>query len=200
MVGTTGKVIGIDITREMIERARQNAEMAGFNNVEFREGDIETVPVSDETANVVISNCVLSQVPDKRKALKEAYRIAKHHGHISFADIMVTGEMPQGLREDAEYYIGAITGSLRREDYLVLFENAGFENVQIVDMKHINLPEAMIRYHLDEGQLSAYRNRDFGIYTATITARKPCCKSGQEEDHGHHHQEHAGACGCGGHH
>jgi SAM-dependent methyltransferase len=199
LVGMTGKVIGIDITPEMVDRARRNAEMAGYNNVEFRQGDIETVPVSDEVANAVISNCVLTQVPDRAKVLSEAYRIVKHHGHISFADIMTTGNVPQEFRQDAEFYLGALTGAPSREGYIKLFEDAGFENVQIVDMKHIQLPDAMVRYHLDEEQLRAYRNQDFGIYTATITAEKPCCKSEHGGEHDHHH-EHAGACGCGGQH
>lgn len=199
--GSSGKVIGVDITGSMIERARQNAEMAGYNNVEFRIGDVEDLPVSDQVANVVVCNCVLNLVPDKSIALLEAYRVMKHHGHLSIAEYVVVGDMPQGLKEDSELYTGCLTGAMRKDDFLKLVELSGFEKVKIADMKQVELPDAMLRFHLTDEQQNEYQKGMFGLFTVTVTADKPCCKSGKNgHDHHHeHHHEPGHKCGCGNH-
>jgi SAM-dependent methyltransferase len=198
--GLTGKVIGVDITESMIERARKNAEMAGYNNVEFRLGDVENLPVSDQTANAVICNCVLNLVPDKSIALLESYRVMKHHGHLSIAEIVVIGNMPQALKEDAEMYAGCLTGAMAKDDFLRLVEVSGFENVRTADMKPVELPDAMLRSHLSDDQHREYQKGMFGLFTITATADKPCCKSGKKghENHEHHHEP-GHKCACGNH-
>jgi SAM-dependent methyltransferase len=108
--GESGKVIGIDFTPAMISRARQNAESRGFNNVEFRQGDIEEMPVSSGAADVIVSNCVLNLVPNKDAVIKEIFRVLKPGGHFSISDIVLEGELPAEIREAAEMYAGCVAG------------------------------------------------------------------------------------------
>src|SRR5487761_2539768 len=109
--GETGKVIGIDFTTAMIERARQNAELRGFNDVEFRQGDIENMPVTANTADVIVSNCVLNLVPNKDGVFKEIYRVLKVGGHFSISDVVLVGDLPESLRLEAEMYAGCVSGA-----------------------------------------------------------------------------------------
>lgn len=113
--GETGKVIGIDFTPAMIEKARQNNETRGFNNVEFRQGDIENMPVTANTADVIVSNCVLNLVPNKDGVLKEIYRVLKPGGHFSISDIVLEGELPKEIKEAAEMYAGCIAGAIQKK-------------------------------------------------------------------------------------
>ena len=113
--GESGKVIGIDFTEAMINKARANAEKLGFNNVEFRQGDIEDMPVSDNVADVIVSNCVLNLVPDKQQVIQEIYRVLKPGGHFSISDIVLVGDLPEALREDAEMYAGCVAGAIQKE-------------------------------------------------------------------------------------
>ena len=113
--GETGKVIGIDFTPKMIERARMNAEVKGFNNVEFREGDIEHLPITENTADVIVSNCVLNLVPNKDGVFKDMYRVLKPGGHFSISDVVLEGALPNGLREDAEMYAGCVSGAIQKK-------------------------------------------------------------------------------------
>ena len=117
--GAEGKVIGIDFTPIMIEKARINAEKLGYNNVEFREGDIDNMPVSNDVADVIVSNCVLNLVPDKQKVIKEIYRVLKPGGHFSISDIVLVGNLPDALKEDAEMYAGCVSGAIQKQEYLV---------------------------------------------------------------------------------
>ncbi|MDH5604816.1 MAG: arsenite methyltransferase, partial [Cyclobacteriaceae bacterium] len=112
--GETGKVIGIDFTPEMIAKARENVNKLGYNNVEFRQGDIEDMPVSTGEANVVVSNCVLNLVPDKKKAFEEIYRILKPGGHFSVSDIVLLGDLPESIRSSAEMYAGCVSGAVQK--------------------------------------------------------------------------------------
>src|SRR3954467_2786567 len=116
--GETGKVIGIDFTPAMIERARENAESRGFNNVEFRQGDIEKMPVTSNVADVIVSNCVLNLVPNKDAVLKEIYRVLKPGGHFSISDIVLIGNLPYKIREAAEMYAGCVSGAIQKQTYL----------------------------------------------------------------------------------
>src|SRR6187401_2651369 len=116
--GETGKVIGIDFTPAMIEKARHNAEVRGFNNVEFRQGDIEEIPASADTADVIVSNCVLNLVPDKDAVIKEIFRVLKPGGHFSISDIVLEGILPTALKEAAEMYVGCVSGAIQKQVYL----------------------------------------------------------------------------------
>src|SRR5690606_7460738 len=113
-----GRVIGVDMTEKMIEKARANAARLGYSNVEFILGDIEAIPLEESTADVVVSNCVMNLVPDKNKAFAETYRILKPGGHFSISDIVVQGEMPEALRKDAEMYAGCVAGAIQKDNYL----------------------------------------------------------------------------------
>src|SRR4028118_1706504 len=135
--GETGKVIGIDFTPAMIDRARQNAEARGFHNVEFRQGDIEKMPVTANTADVIISNCVLNLVPNKDGVIKEIYRVLKPGGHFSISDIVLEGELPKQIKEAAEMYAGCVAGAIQKQVYLELIEANGFKNITIQKDKAI---------------------------------------------------------------
>ena len=129
--GPEGKVIGIDFTPIMIHKARANAEKLGYNNVEFREGDIDNMPVNNEVADVIVSNCVLNLVPNKSKVISEIFRVLKPGGHFSISDIVLVGSLPDALREDAEMYAGCVAGAIQKEDYLGYIKDAGFQNIML---------------------------------------------------------------------
>ncbi len=179
--GETGRVIGIDFTPAMIEKARRNAEARGFHNVEFREGDIEHMPVAANTADVIVSNCVLNLVPNKAGVLKEIFRVLKPGGHFSISDIVLEGSLPKELREAAEMYAGCVSGAIQKGEYLKLIEAAGFREVIVQKDKAIILPDDLLRSYLSEEQLADYKNSGTGIRSITVYAEKPneaCCKPG----------------------
>lgn len=179
--GETGKVIGIDFTPAMIERARQNAEIRGFNNVEFRQGDIEKMPVTANTADVMVSNCVLNLVPNKDAVIKEIYRVLKPGGHFSISDIVLEGELPKEIREAAEMYAGCVAGAIQKQVYLELIEANGFQNITVQKVKPVTLPDDILGQYLTAEQIAAYRASGTGISSITVYAEKPaeekkaCC-------------------------
>lgn len=179
--GETGKVIGIDFTPAMIERARQNAEIRGFNNVEFRQGDIEKMPVTANTADVMVSNCVLNLVPNKDAVIKEIYRVLKPGGHFSISDIVLEGELPKEIREAAEMYAGCVAGAIQKQVYLELIEANGFQNITVQKVKPVTLPDDILGQYLSAEQIAAYRASGTGISSITVYAEKPaeekkaCC-------------------------
>lgn len=126
-VGDTGKVIGVDMTEEMIEKAKANAEKYGYKNVEFKLGEIENLPIDDNSVDVAISNCVINLVPDKEKAFSEIHRVLKGGGKIYLSDIVILKNLPDELKNDEELLAGCIGGALLRDDYLEIIEKAGFE-------------------------------------------------------------------------
>ncbi len=132
-VGPTGKVIGVDMTPEMIEKARQNAVKGKFANIEFRLGEIESLPVDDNSVDVIISNCVINLVPDKNVAFREAYRVLKPGGRLMVSDVVLTKPLPKAVRESVEAYIGCLSGALLKEDYLKAIRDAGFKDVKIME-------------------------------------------------------------------
>jgi len=138
--GPTGRVIGIDFTPEMIRKARENAVKLGFSNVEFRTGDIEKIPVTANAADVVVSNCVLNLVPDKKRVFCEIFRVLKNGGHFSISDVVLAGELPEALKKDAEMYAGCVAGAVQREEYLGFITKTGFVNMQIQKEKPIIIP------------------------------------------------------------
>lgn len=130
-VGPTGRVIGVDMTPEMLDRARRNARDGGYDNVEFRLGEVEHLPVADGTVDAIISNCVINLVPDKRQAFAEAFRVLKPGGRLSLSDIVTLGEIPRVVRESAEAYVACLSGAILRDDYLALLRDVGFANVRV---------------------------------------------------------------------
>ncbi|MCE5330302.1 arsenite methyltransferase [bacterium] len=131
-VGTEGKVIGIDMTPEMVEKARENAQKGNYKNIEFRLGEIEYLPVADETIDVIISNCVINLSPAKDKVFKEAFRVLKPGGRLMVSDIVLNKELPPFIKNNMSAYVGCISGAIMKEEYLALIENAGFEEIKVV--------------------------------------------------------------------
>ena len=170
--GPRGKVIGIDFTPVMIQKARLNAERLGFNNVEFREGDIDAMPVSSDLADVIVSNCVLNLVPDKKKVISEMYRVLKPGGHFSVSDIVLSGNLPEALQRDAEMYAGCVAGAIQREDYLGMIRDKGFQNIAVQKEKAIVIPDDILAKYLSEEEVSEFNKGGTGIYSITVYAEK----------------------------
>ncbi len=179
--GESGKVIGIDFTPAMIERAKHNAEVRGFNNVEFRQGDIEKMPVTANAADVIVSNCVLNLVPNKEGVMNEIYRVLKPGGHFSISDIVLEGELPIQIKEAAEMYAGCVAGAIQKPVYLELIERAGFKNMIIQKDKAIVIPDDILSQYLSPAQIETFKNSGTGIRSITVYAEKPvenektCC-------------------------
>ena len=174
--GMEGKVIGVDFTPIMIEKARINAEKLGYNNVEFREGDIDAMPVSDDVADVVVSNCVLNLVPNKQKVVGEIFRVLKPAGHFSISDIVLVGNLPNALKDDAEMYAGCVAGAIQKEEYLQFIKDAGFQNIQIQKEKPIVIPDDILEKYLSSDEVKTFNNSDTGIFSITVYAEKPGTK------------------------
>jgi len=173
IVGKTGRVIGIDMTEEMISKARENAQKLKFTNVEFRFGDIENMPIDEETADVVVSNCVMNLVPDKKKAFSETFRILKRGGHFSISDIVLKGELPDSLRKSAELYAGCISGAQQMDEYLKTIKEAGFTNVTVQKEREITIPNELMQSHLTLDELRDFKTRKIGIFSITVYVDKP---------------------------
>jgi ubiquinone/menaquinone biosynthesis C-methylase UbiE len=178
--GESGKVIGVDFTPAMIEKARMNAELRGLHNVEFRQGDIENMPVTTNTADVIVSNCVLNLIPNKDAVMKEIYRVLKPGGHFSISDIVLEDELPREIKEAAEMYAGCVAGAIQMAVYLQLIEGAGFKNITVQKDKAIIIPDEILRNYLSAEQLVMFKQSGTGIRSITVYAEKPaeekaCC-------------------------
>lgn len=173
IVGDKGKVIGIDFTETMIARARENAEKVGFNNVEFRFGDIESMPVTSNKADVIVSNCVLNLVPNKHKVFSEVYRVLKPGGHFSISDIVLQGELPAKWKHIAELYAGCVSGAIQKEEYLSIIKETGFENISLQKEKEIVIPDDILQQYLSAEEITAYKNGKTRIESITVYADKP---------------------------
>jgi len=171
--GATGKVIGIDFTNAMIEKARKNAEARGFNNVEFRQGDIEQMPITSNVADVVVSNCVLNLVPNKHAVFQEIYRVLKPGGHFSISDVVLVGALPNALKETAEMYAGCVSGAIQKQVYLELINANGFDNITIQKEKPIYIPDDILINHLSAEEIAGFRAGGIGIFSITVFAQKP---------------------------
>lgn len=179
--GETGKVIGIDFTPAMIDKARANAEKLGFNNVEFRQGDIEHMPVTANIADVIVSNCVLNLVPDKGAVIKDIYRVLKPGGHFSISDVVLVGDLPDALRRDAEMYAGCVAGAIQKDVYLGLIKSNGFTNITVQKEKVIVVPDDILNKYLGTADLESFKAGNTGIFSVTVYAEKPaaaCCPPG----------------------
>jgi len=180
LTGEKGKVIGVDFTPSMIDKARENAEKLEYNNVEFRFGDIEKLPITANKADVIISNCVLNLVPDKVKAFNEIYRVLKPGGHMSVSDVVLKGELPETLKQAAEMYAGCVSGAIHMGDYLNIIVDAGFANTKVQKEKLITIPDEILLKYMTAQELSDFNQSGTGIFSITVYAEKP-----------------VSACGCG---
>ena len=182
--GDNGKVIGIDFTPAMVDRAKLNAEKLGFKNVEFRQGDIENMPVASNIADVVVSNCVLNLVPNKHKVFGEIFRILKPGGHFSISDIVIEGELPSKWKEIAELYAGCVSGAIQKSEYLNIIEEAGFTNITLQKDKTIVIPDEILAEYLSAEEIDEYKKGKVRITSITVYADKPskderkCCEPG----------------------
>lgn len=180
LTGEKGRVIGVDFTERMIEKAKANATKLGYSNVEFRQGDIENLPLAGGIADVVVSNCVLNLVPNKAQAFAETFRILKVKGHFSVSDIVLSGKLPEGLQKSAEMYAGCVSGAIQKEEYLSIIKDAGFKNIIIQKEKRINLPDEILKEYLSPAEMEEFKTGKTGIFSITVFAEKPeaCCAPG----------------------
>jgi arsenite methyltransferase len=172
IVGDRGRVIGVDMTVPMIEKARANAAKLGHTNVEFRLGDIESLPVESNTVDVVISNCVLNLVPDKRKAFSEIWRVLKSGGHFSISDIVVQGELPESVRKSAEAYVGCVAGAMKQQDYIEVISQAGFAGVKIAREKQLQIPDELLHQALPGEDAEQFKKSGSRLASVTVYAEK----------------------------
>ena len=156
-VGSTGMVIGVDMTREMIDRANANKEKLKSNNVEFRLGEIEHLPVESSSVDRILSNCVINLVPDKRAAFAEMFRVLRPGGKFTVSDVVSVGQIPEAVRNDLLEWAGCVAGALEKDEYLATVREAGFADLQLSAEKP---------YHLD-------KNLSFGLRSITLSATKP---------------------------
>jgi ubiquinone/menaquinone biosynthesis C-methylase UbiE len=184
ITGEKGKVIGIDFTDEMISRARENAAKLNLQNVEFRKGDIEDMPVTSNAADVIVSNCVLNLVPNKHKVFSEVYRVLKPGGHFSISDIVLEGALPTRWKEVAELYAGCISGAIQKDEYLGIIAESGFTNISLQKQKKIIIPDEILASYLSAEEINEYKNSNTQITSITVYAEKPakdsrqCCEPG----------------------
>ena len=172
IVGDEGKVIGIDFTLEMIGKAMANKLKVGYENVEFKLGEIEAIPLENNSADVVISNCVLNLVPDKRKAFSEIFRILKPGAHFCVSDIVLKGELPAGLKKSAEMYAGCVAGALQQDKYLGIIKETGFTNIEIKKTKVIELPDDVLKEYLNDSEVKLFKKNNIGIFSITVIGYK----------------------------
>jgi arsenite methyltransferase len=173
VVGDAGRVIGIDMTPDMIDKARKNNQKLGYTNVEFLLGDIENIPLDMAVADVVVSNCVLNLVPDKARAFSEIFRVLKKGGHFTISDVVIEGALPGDLHNEAELYAGCVTGAIPSEEYLGVIESTGFENIIVHKKREILLPDELLLKYLLPVELAAFKDSGAGIYSITVSATRP---------------------------
>jgi ubiquinone/menaquinone biosynthesis C-methylase UbiE len=173
IVGETGKVTGLDMTEQMVGKARENCIKLNYSNVEFVVGDIESMPFNDNTFDVVISNCVLNLVPDKSKAFREIFRVLKPGAHFCVSDVVVEGNLPEKLQKDAEMYVGCVSGASEISEYLNIIDNSGFRNIIVHKQKEISLPESLLSEFIDKKDLNSFKTGQTGIFSITVTAERP---------------------------
>ncbi|MBS1653338.1 MAG: arsenite methyltransferase [Bacteroidetes bacterium] len=184
IVGEKGKVIGVDFTEPMVSRARNNADKLGYNNVEFRLGDIEDLPITANKADVIVSNCVLNLVPNKHKVFSEIYRVLKPGAHFSISDIVLEGELEPKWREVAALYAGCISGAVQKKEYLSIIEEAGFNNITVQKDKTIIVPDDILQEYFNKEEIDAFKNSGTRITSITVYAEKAakdernCCTPG----------------------
>lgn len=180
LVGPMGEVVGIDMTPAMVDKAKALATELKLDNVRFRLGEIENIPMAASKVDVVISNCVLNLVPDKSKAFAEIMRILKPGGHFCISDVVLKGKLPEGIREAAELYAGCVSGALQKAEYMGIIHETGFQGVSVKAEKEIHIPDEILLKYLNAAELAAYRASGAGIYSITVVGvkDKTCCTAG----------------------
>ncbi len=172
-VGDSGRVIGVDMTEVMIAKANENREKLGATNVEFRLGDIEALPLDDDSVDVVISNCVLNLVPDKARAFSEIFRVLRPGGSFAVSDIVVDGSMPEELRSVAELYAGCVSGAEQREEYLAHISRSGFTDISVPKEKPIHIPDDILQDVLSTLPEDRRNLEGARLVSVTVRAVKP---------------------------
>ncbi len=173
LVGDKGYVIGVDMTNAMITKANENKQKLGYQNVEFVLGEIEALPLQENSIDVVISNCVLNLVPDKKKAYTEVHRVLKPKGHFSMSDIVIKGELPEGIQKAAEMYAGCVSGALEKETYLDAIKSAGFKNLTITKEREVRIPDAvLLQYVSSKEELEQFKASNNAILSIGVYAEK----------------------------
>jgi len=173
LAGDSGRVIGVDMTETMVEKARQNNAKLGYRNVEFVLGEIEDLPIPDASTDVVISNCVLNLVPDKPRAFRQIYRVLKPGAHFTVSDVVLTAELPSPLRSAAEMYAGCVAGAIMLDEYLVIIQAAGFVNIVVLTQKPVSVPDEMLERYLSHDETSAFKRSGSPLKSVTVSATKP---------------------------
>ena len=174
--GETGKVIGIDFSEAMINKARENAAKRGYENVSFRQGDIEQMPLGGNIADVVVSNCVLNLLPSKDKIFHEIFRVLKPGGHFCISDVVLSGDLPATLKEAAEMYVGCVAGAIQKERYMVEIFSAGFLQVKIAKESPIVIPDELLAKYLQPDEQEKFKTGNVKILSITVTGVKPAEK------------------------
>ncbi len=175
MIGPTGKVIGVDLSEKNVKTARDYADQLRATNVEFRQGDIQEAPVAKEFADIVLANCVFNLQDDRQKVADEMYRVCHHNGLACVSDFVVIHDIPLGLREDGAKLAGCIGGAENIDTFMNYFRKTGFQNVEIVEMKKVHLPQDVFEKHLSAEDVEKYKDvkSDHGIFNVTLIAEKP---------------------------
>lgn len=171
-VGESGRVVGIDMTEAMVDKARRNAEKLGVKNAEFHLGEIENLPLPDAFADVVVSNCVLNLVPDKSRAFAEIHRVLKPGGHFSISDLVTTGPLPKQLREAAALYVGCISGALTKNEYLQTIREREFTNLTLQKERRISLPEELLVSYLTPDEIRNFKESGVEVLSITVYGEK----------------------------
>lgn len=172
IVGETGEVIGVDMTEAMIARANENKKKLGYNNIDFILGEIENLPIEENSIDVAVSNCVLNLVPDKIKAYSEVHRVLKPGGHFSMSDVVLRGELPEGIKQAAELYAGCISGAITKEEYLEVIVNEGFTNISITKEREIDVPDSLFLRYVSQEELDNFKASDNAVVSLGVYAEK----------------------------
>ena len=175
VVGPKGKVIGIDISEKNISTARERVDKSDVSNVEFRLGDVNAAPVSDEFANVVYASCVFNLQSDKQKVADEMYRVVDHNGYVCVSDFVIINDIPDELRKEASAIAGCIAGAEKADVFMSYFQKTGFTQGGIVEVNKVELPTELLEKYLDADMIKKYNdiNSDEGIFSVVLVVEKP---------------------------
>jgi SAM-dependent methyltransferase len=172
LVGETGRVLGVDFTGEMVKKARDNARRLGYDNVEFKLGDIENLPIEADSIDLIVSNCVLNLVPDKPRAFAEMFRVLKPGGRFCVSDIVLEGELPARLRSVVSLYAGCVSGAVPKADYLDFARQAGFSDLIEFRLQPLHVPQEALARHLSEAEATALLPAAIQLYSLTLGGQK----------------------------
>ena len=179
LVGASGQVIGVDITSEMVDKARANARKGGYENIDFRQGDLENMPVADSYVDVVISNCVINLVPNKRLVFKEAFRVLKPGGRLAISDVVLTRELPDFVKNSTKAYIGCLAGAIMKQEYLEIIANVGFSDISVAAESSFPVQSLLCESRgsaaIEMPQFSPEQQKEIAesVLSIKVNARKP---------------------------